>query len=137
MKELYKESLIYAITDPVYKNNPETGEREIRFKSTLESWDGCLDKNAKDGDHIGKLTYKINKPFHASLTCTGVGRGTSACKFHWENETHDYTMFPSDVYDLLSMNIMTNPLEGYFVIVKKGANFGIKYLGKINPNGRD
>ena len=82
-------------------------------------------------------TYKKNVPFYASLTCTGVGRGTSACRFHWEDEISDYTMFPTDVRELLLMNVATNPLTGYFAIVKKGANFGIKYLGKVNPNGEN
>ena len=137
MKELYNKDLIYAITDPVYKTNAETGEHEILCKSSLENWDGLMEDGAKDGAHINYRTYKKNTPFYASLTCTGVGRGTSACRFHWEDETSDYTMFPTDVRELLLMNVMTNPLTGYFAVVKKGANFGIKYLGKVNPNDRD
>lgn len=134
MKELYNKDLIYAITDPVYKISTETGERELVHKGSLENWDGWMEDGAKDGDHIDRRTYKKNVPFYASLICTGVGRGTSACRFHWEDEISDYTMFPTDVKELLSMNVITNPLAGYFVVVKKGANFGIKYLGKVNPN---
>lgn len=137
MKELYKEDLIYAIIDPVYRENKETGEKQLVFKSTLENWGGWMEDNVKDGDHIDRRTYKKNTPFHASLTCTGVDRGTSACRFHWEDETSDYTMFPTDVRELLLMNVITNPLEGYFAVVKRGANFGIKYLGKVNPNGKE
>ena len=137
MKELYNKDLIYAITDPVYKTNTETDDRELIHKSSLENWGGWMEDGAKDGDHIDRRTYKKNVPFYASLTCTGVGRGASACRFHWEDEISDYTMFPTDVRELLLMNVVTNPLTGYFAVVKKGANFGIKYLGKVNPNGEN
>lgn len=137
MKELYNKDLIYAITDLVYRTNTKTGDCELVCKSSLENWDCLMEDGAKDGDHINRRTYKKNVPFYASLTCTGVGRGTSACRFHWEDEISSYTMFPTDVRELLLMNVATNPLTGYFAVVKKGANFGIKYLGKVNPNGEN
>lgn len=137
MNELYNKDLIYAIADPIYTTNIENGERELIHKSSLENWDGWMENDAKDGDYIGHRTYKKNTPFYASLICTRVERGTSACRFHWEDETSDYTMFPTDMMELLSMNVVTNPLTGYFAVVKKGANFGIKYLGKLNPNGKN
>ena len=57
MKELYNKDLVYAITDPVYKTNAETGEHEILCKSSLEKQDGLMEDGAKDGAHINYRTY--------------------------------------------------------------------------------
>jgi hypothetical protein len=43
-------------------------------------------------------------------------------------------MFVSDLSDVINLYIGLKVLKGYFCFVKKGANYGIKYLGDNPPD---
>lgn len=78
--------------------------------------------------------WRDNQPFHATLTLTGVERGRSAARFMWyslgDNPGHTYPMFMTDACDLLMSDegIVMNTATGWWIVVKRGRNYGIARL---------
>lgn len=61
------------------------------------------------------------------LTYMGFARGRSAVTVFWLDETTDimYPMFMKDLSNIITENMVSNPLCGHFTAVKRGANYGI------------
>ncbi len=72
-----------------------------------------------------------NYIFEDTLRYKTYGKGRSAVTFYFESDKGDkYTMFISDFDDILQNKGEIWNLDGRFTFCKKGANFGIKYLGR-------
>lgn len=76
-----------------------------------------------------KEVWKPNEEIELTLHYNGYGRGRSAVTFYWkDNNGHQYPMFIKDVDELLRQDIGTSSVHGIFTYVKRGANYGIKFL---------
>ena len=76
-----------------------------------------------------KEVWKPNKEVELTLHYNGYGRGRSAVTFYWKDDDgHQYPMFIKDVDELLRQDMGTSSVHGIFTYVKRGANYGIKFL---------
>ena len=83
-------------------------------------------------DNNKKEVWKPNEEVELTLHYRGYGRGRSAVTFYWVDENgHDYPMFIKDVDELLKQNMGTSSVHAIFTYVKRGANYGIKFLRKV------
>lgn len=78
-----------------------------------------------------KEMWKPNEEIELTLHYNGYGRGRSAVTFYWkDDEGHQYPMFIKDVDELLRQDMGVSSVHGIFTYVKRGANYGIKFLRK-------
>lgn len=76
-----------------------------------------------------KEVWKPNEEVELTLHYNGYGRGRSAVTFYWKDDNgHQYPMFIKDVDELLRQDMGTSSVHGIFTYVKRGANYGIKFL---------
>lgn len=79
------------------------------------------------------LTHKVkNHIFNAVMEVKYMSRGRSSAKLIMTNKIDnlEYEMFLTDVTDMLKNSLVNfGIIEGLFVFTKRGANFGVKYLG--------
>jgi hypothetical protein len=85
-----------------------------------------------------KVVWEDNIPFEATLRATYFGRGRSSAKLNFTDANDDmhYEMFLTDVDDLIDnygIRKGGGPIKGWWAFAKRGANYGIMYLGKENP----
>lgn len=79
-----------------------------------------------------KIIWKPNEEVELTLHYTGYGRGRSAVTFYWEDDnSHKYPMFIKDVDELLKLDMGTSSAHAIFTYVKRGQNYGIKFLRKV------
>lgn len=79
-----------------------------------------------------KEVWKPNEEIELTLHYDGYGRGRSAVTFYWkDDDRHQYPMFIKDVDELLRQDMGTSSVHGIFTYVKRGANYGIKFLRKV------
>jgi hypothetical protein len=79
-----------------------------------------------------KEVWKPNEEIELTLHYDGYGRGRSAVTFYWKDDNgHKYPMFIKDVDELLRQDMGTSSVRGIFTYVKRGANYGIKFLRKV------
>ena len=79
-----------------------------------------------------KEVWKPNEEIELTLHYNGYGRGRSAVTFYWKDDNnHQYPMFIKDVDELLRQDMGTSSVRGIFTYVKRGANYGIKFLRKV------
>ena len=77
--------------------------------------------------------WKPNKEVELTLHYKGYGRGRSAVTFYWaDDDGHKYPMFIKDVDELLRQDIGTSSIHAIFTYVKRGANYGIKFLRRAD-----
>ena len=77
--------------------------------------------------------WKPNKEVELTLHYKGFGRGRSAVTFYWvDDDGHKYPMFIKDVDELLRQDIGTSSIHAIFTYVKRGANYGIKFLRRVD-----
>ena len=77
--------------------------------------------------------WKPNKEVELTLHYQGYGRGRSAVTFYWvDDDGHRYPMFIKDVDELLRQDIGTSSIHARFTYVKRGANYGIKFLRRVD-----
>ena len=82
-----------------------------------------------------KVIWKPNKEVELTLHYKGYGRGRSSVTFYWlDNEGHEYPMFIKDMDELLKEKIGVSDIHAIFTYVKRGANYGIKFVRKIDEN---
>ena len=78
-----------------------------------------------------KEVWKPNEEIELTLHYDGYGRGRSAVTFYWKDDDgHKYPMFIKDVDELLRQDMGVSSVHGIFTYVKRGANYGIKFLRK-------
>ncbi len=79
-----------------------------------------------------KEVWKPNEEVELTLHYNGYGRGRSAVTFYWKDDDgHQYPMFIKDVDELLRQDMGTSSVHGIFTYVKRGANYGIKFLRRV------
>ncbi len=76
------------------------------------------------------LHWEDNYEFEDTLIYSGYSRGTSSCtvQFKSTKDHKEYTMFMKELDDCI-FNLIEGELRGRFTFVKRGENYGIKYLG--------
>ena len=79
-----------------------------------------------------KEVWKPNEEIELTLHYDGYGRGRSAVTFYWKDDNnHQYPMFIKDIDELLRQDMGTSSVHGIFTYVKRGSNYGIKFLRKV------
>lgn len=107
-------------------NNLTDDERERVYNGEEVVKGFSYDENKKE-------VWKPNEEVELTLHYKGYGRGRSAVTFHWEdNDGHGYPMFIKDVDELLRQDIGTSSIHAIFTYVKRGANYGIKFLRRVD-----
>ncbi len=83
-------------------------------------------------DKNKKVIWKPNEEVELTLRYKGYGRGRSAVTFYWVDENgHNYPMFIKDVDELLRQDMGTSSVHAIFTYVKRGANYGIKFVRRV------
>ena len=103
------------------------------------SWNNLTDSERErvySGEEVVKGSnevWKPNKEVELTLHYKGYGRGRSAVTFYWvDDDGHKYPMFIKDVDELLRQDIGTSSIHAIFTYVKRGANYGIKFLRRVD-----
>ena len=80
----------------------------------------------------GDLEWKDNYEFKDTLTFVDWGRGRGPTNFEFvDSFDNEYQMFMVDFCDMISKaNINHGEVEGKWTFIKRGTDYGIKYLGK-------
>ena len=79
-----------------------------------------------------KEVWRPNEEVELTLHYKGYGRGRSSVTFYWTDDNeHEYPMFIKDVDELLKENMGTSSVHAIFTYVKRGANYGIKFLRRV------
>ena len=105
------------------------------------SWNNLTDSERErvyNGEEVVKgfnEVWKPNKEVELTLHYKGFGCGTSAVTFYWiDDDGHKYPMFIKDVDELLRQDIGTSSIHAIFTYVKRGANYGIKFLRRVDES---
>ena len=103
------------------------------------SWNNLTDSERErvySGEEVVKGSdevWKPNKEVELTLHYQGYGRGRSAVTFYWvDDDGHKYPMFIKDVDELLRQDIGASSIHAIFTYVKRGANYGIKFLRRAD-----
>ena len=103
------------------------------------SWNNLTDSERErvyNGEEVVKGSnevWKPNKEVELTLHYKGYGRGRSAVTFYWaDDDGHKYPMFIKDVDELLRQDIGTSSIHAIFTYAKRGANYGIKFLRRVD-----
>lgn len=103
--------------------NLDDSEREKVYNGEVVEIEACSGR---------KEVWKANEEIELTLHYDGYGRGRSAVTFYWRDDNgHKYPMFIKDVDELLRQDMWTSSVHGIFTYVKRGANYGIKFLRKV------
>ena len=103
------------------------------------SWNNLTDSERErvyNGEEVVKGSNEVWKPneeVELTLHYKGFSRGRSAVTFYWaDDDGHKYPMFIKDVDELLRQDIGTSSIHAIFTYVKRGANYGIKFLRRVD-----
>lgn len=81
---------------------------------------------------VRKEVWKPNEEVELTLHYKGYGRGRSAVTFYWiDDNGHEYPMFIKDVDELLREDIGVSRIHAIWTYVKRGQNYGIKFIRKV------
>lgn len=80
----------------------------------------------------GGCIWKMNYKFNDDLRYRGYDRGRSSAVILFESEIRKFKaqMFMKDFDEMMKLGINPQEFSGYFTFVKRGQNYGLKYLGK-------
>ena len=107
-------------------NNLTDDERERVYNGEEVVKGFSYDENRKE-------VWKPKEEKEKKLKYKGYGRGRSAVTFYWaDDDGHGYPMFIKDVDELLRQDIGTSSIHAIFTYVKRGANYGIKFLRRVD-----
>lgn len=115
------------------KEELSEGFAASKSTATEGSWRNWLERR------IAEYEYDWREPweFEDIFKIEGYGRGRSTAYFNLRSLTSGLTcvMMMSDIYDLVtSATLINGVVVGRWIFCKKGANYGIKYLG---PGGAE
>ena len=103
------------------------------------SWNNLTDSERErvyNGEEVVKGSNEVWKPnmeVELTLHYQGYGRGRSAVTFYWvDDDGHKYPMFIKDVDELLRQDIGASSIHAIFTYVKRGDNYGIKFLRRVD-----
>ena len=112
-------------------NNLTDSERERVYNGEEVVKGFTHDGNSCDENKIE--VWKPNKEVELTLHYKGFGRGRSAVTFYWvDDDGHKYPMFIKDVDELLRQDIGASSIHAIFTYVKRGNNYGIKFLRRVD-----
>ena len=107
-------------------NNLTDSERERVYNGEEVVKGFSYDENINE-------VWKPNKEVELTLHYKGYGRGRSAVTFYWvDDDGHKYPMFIKDVDELLRQDIGASSIHAIFTYVKRGNNYGIKFLRRVD-----
>lgn len=87
-------------------------------------------------------TYQSKSPlrlsnciFYGEFSFKNFSRGRSSATAVYQalDKSLEVEMFLKDLGEVIKEGFQPNPLKGYFCFQKRGANYGIKYLGLEAP----
>ena len=79
-----------------------------------------------------KVIWKPNEEVELTLHYKDYGRGRSSVTFYWVDDNgRRYPMFITDMDELLKQDMGTSNVHAIFTYVKRGQNYGIKFLRKV------
>lgn len=92
-------------------------------------------REIEKGEVWGCGTFQMLKPtpFEATLELHDFGRGRSSVTFEFTNKDTGatYPMFVKEMFTLVRQNKLNcGVISGWWVFIKRGTNYGIKFLGK-------
>ena len=103
------------------------------------SWNNLTDSEREriyNGEEVVKGSNEVWKPneeVELTLHYKGFSRGRSAVTFYWvDDDGHKYPMFIKDVDELLRQDIGASSIHAIFTYVKRGDNYGIKFLRRVD-----
>lgn len=77
----------------------------------------------------GNIEWRPNEEIELTLYYGGYTRGRSAVTFYWVDANgHEYPMFIKDFEDMMLRVDTIKPAKGIFTYVKRGQNYGIKFV---------
>lgn len=98
-----------------------------------------LDKTLTENPGYGfAYEWRDNQPFQANLHLNTYQRGRSAAYFVWEETgtAKSFPMFLTDMLDMLQRATITRGIiTGWWIVAKRGANYGIKLYALDNEEG--
>ena len=78
------------------------------------------------------IVWKPNTEVELTPHYQGFGRGKSSVTFYWiDDDGNEYPMFIKDVDELLKQDLGASSVHAVFTYVKRGANYGIKFLRRV------
>lgn len=78
------------------------------------------------------IEWRKNEEVELTLHYEWYSRGRSSVMFYWTDDNgHVYPMFIKDVDELLRQDVGTSSIHAIFTYVKRGANYGIKFVRKV------
>ena len=105
----------------------DDSERERVYNGEKVVSQGMYDMHDKR-----EVVWKPNKEVKLTLHYTSYNRNRSSVIFYWEDEKgREYPMFVRDIDELLKQNIGTSSVRAIWTYVKRGQNYGIKFLRKV------
>lgn len=88
---------------------------------------------SESDDTYGRYIWKDNLPFYAELRTVSYFRGRSAAALYLE-DAHTKVRYIIRIARLTEMlkdvNMLNGYIAGYWIVEKKGANYGLVYLGE-------
>ena len=112
-------------------NNLTDSERERVYNGEEVVKGFSYDGNSYNDNK--KEVWKPNKEAELTLHYKGFSRGRSAVTFYWvDDDGHKYPMFIKDVDELLRQDIGASSIHAIFTYVKRGDNYGIKFLRRVD-----
>lgn len=102
------------------------------FENRLKEWD-TLQRLIAEGKVVCMLTWIDNHIFEATLRVGEVSRGRSSVKFSMWDDDVEYEMFAKGFSEMVkTATIIKGMVTGKWCYVKRGANYGIEYLGDLD-----
>jgi len=79
--------------------------------------------------------WRDPEPFQATLRVIGIQRGRSAAYFRLADDlARCWPMFMKEILELVQVAVINQgTVEGWWIPVKRGQNFGLRYLGPEEP----
>ena len=107
--------------------NLNDSERERVYNNEVVTSRGVYYE--RDGREV---VWKPNEEVELTLHYKDYGRGRSAVTFYWtDDDGHEYPMFIKDVDELLRQDIGVSNINAVWTYVKRGANYGIKFVRRV------
>lgn len=117
-----------------YIRNPRRSDfrSDEEFNAKVVEWNK-LQELIKLGEVVSSLTWIDNYIFEATLSVGEVSRGRSSVKFSMHDETAEYEMFAKGFSEMVKTAVINKgKVTGKWCYVKRGANYGIEYLGEVD-----
>lgn len=86
---------------------------------------------SNEGSLHDSIVWKPNAQFNTTLFYEGFGRGRSSIKFEFrDSDGKRFYMFATDLDAFIKQGIPINEVNGVFEFVKRGQNYGIRFVSR-------